>query len=188
MNDFVQYEHHGKLVWVRAEHKDCHRAHCLCWSCAKLNTADKSKNCVVARALFELCVKFDVVTPVWECPVFERGTPITEVSQSTVVADSVYRGGIETRVIDIVRGVIGTDVLNPESEITLASDLTRDLYADELDVLDILISCEDEFDIDIFGVEQDNWHTVGDVANLVVEKLEERWKCRNSLHNPSACA
>ena len=69
---YVKYEHHGKEVFVRKDLKGKHREHCLCWSCKKLNTQDRAKNCNIANTLYENCKLFNVVTPVWECPFFEE--------------------------------------------------------------------------------------------------------------------
>ncbi|MFC1453646.1 hypothetical protein ACFLQL_00515 [Verrucomicrobiota bacterium] len=71
---FEQYDHHGNKVWVRPELKGKHRIHCLCHApCKKLDMVDREKNCPIAQALYENCVKHKVVTPVWECPNFEAG-------------------------------------------------------------------------------------------------------------------
>jgi hypothetical protein len=62
----VRYRHHGREVVVRADLKGKHRDHCLCYGCGKY------PGCPIAKAVFDNCVKFDLVTPVWECPDFER--------------------------------------------------------------------------------------------------------------------
>jgi hypothetical protein len=62
---YEQYEHHGKLVWVRNDLKGKHRENCLCFSCAKLNIKDREKNCPIANALYDLCVQFNLTTPVF---------------------------------------------------------------------------------------------------------------------------
>lgn len=66
---FEQYEHHGKTVWVRSNLKGAHRVHCLCYSCEGFLPGN-SLNCMLAQTLYQLCVDFNVVTPVWECPQF----------------------------------------------------------------------------------------------------------------------
>ena len=71
--DYEQYEHWpGKdFVWVRSDLRGRHREHCLCHSCKKLDVTDRKKNCPRANELFAYCVKWDMTTPVWECPEFE---------------------------------------------------------------------------------------------------------------------
>lgn len=74
-NVFERYEHHGKLVWVRADKKGQHRKYCLCWQCQNfIPNSDGMgifwENCPIAQELYELCVKHGLTTPVFECPRF----------------------------------------------------------------------------------------------------------------------
>ena len=65
----VSYEHHGTEVSVQKHLKGKHREHCLCWQrCRLFYPGDKDRNCEIAQANYEFCVKFNVVLPVWECP------------------------------------------------------------------------------------------------------------------------
>lgn len=66
---FEKYEHHGACVWVQSELKGKHREHCLCWKCEKLKPG-ANDNCPIAQELYRNCVKFSLVTPVYECPEF----------------------------------------------------------------------------------------------------------------------
>jgi hypothetical protein len=70
MSKFVQYSHHGNIVWVEFENIGKHRDFCLCWSCKKLKPGEED-NCHIAKAVYKNCVDFKLVTPVWECPEFE---------------------------------------------------------------------------------------------------------------------
>ena len=72
--NYEKYIHHGNEVWVRSDLKGSHRDHCLCHSCSKLNIDDRAKNCPIAKALYDNCVNFKVVTPVFECPEFVSKT------------------------------------------------------------------------------------------------------------------
>lgn len=66
-----RYEHHGKEVTVRSDLKGKHRDHCLCYGCDKFKTDDSdASQCPIAAAVFANCVKFGIVSPVWECPDF----------------------------------------------------------------------------------------------------------------------
>lgn len=71
MKQYEHYEHHGDLVWVDTALKGRHREHCLCWQCDKFHPDEIKENCPIAQALFRLCVKYNLTTPVYECPVFE---------------------------------------------------------------------------------------------------------------------
>lgn len=71
--EFEQYEHHGKQVFVRRALKGDHRKMCLCYSCAKfVEDAAEGEKCPIAAAVYANCVKFDIVSPVLECPEFQE--------------------------------------------------------------------------------------------------------------------
>lgn len=72
LRKYINYEHHGNLVFVRRDLKGKHRDHCLCWYCGKFIPDGDKKNCIIARELYAFCIKHKLVTPVWECPVFEQ--------------------------------------------------------------------------------------------------------------------
>jgi len=69
--DFEQYKHHGTDVWVRKDLKGKHRDYCLCYQCKKLYIEDRERNCPISNQIFGLCVREDLVLPVWECRKFE---------------------------------------------------------------------------------------------------------------------
>lgn len=71
---FIQYEHHEAMVFVRDDLKGLHRDHCLCYSCERFKPGSK-ENCRIAKEVYALCVRLDLVTPVWECPIFVEGEP-----------------------------------------------------------------------------------------------------------------
>jgi len=67
------YEHHGRLVRVRADLRGRHREMCLCYDCLKFRPDScraEGPNCPIAQAIYENCVRFGVTTPVFECPEF----------------------------------------------------------------------------------------------------------------------
>jgi hypothetical protein len=65
-----KYIHHGVLVSVQSDLKGKHRDHCLCHKCEHFSP-NTLANCNMAQELFELCVKYNLTTPVYECPEFE---------------------------------------------------------------------------------------------------------------------
>ena len=79
---YEKYTHHGGKVWVRSDLRGKHRGHCLCMVCKKLDTINREKNCPIANAVFANCVKFNLTTPMWECPEFEPKNK----EENTVVA------------------------------------------------------------------------------------------------------
>ena len=69
---------------------------------------------------------------------------------------------IEEKVIDIVK-----DVLGMEDEKITSADTFDDLYADSLDLIEIIIECEKEFSYPIRDDKAQNLKTVGDLVNLI---------------------
>ncbi len=68
-----KYNHHGKEVSVVSEVKGKHRQHCLCMlGCKKFTPEKRESNCPIANTLYGLCVKHDLVTPVYECFLYEK--------------------------------------------------------------------------------------------------------------------
>nr|DAO18673.1 MAG TPA: acyl carrier protein [Caudoviricetes sp.] len=66
---------------------------------------------------------------------------------------------IETRVINIINEELGVDA---KSE-----DTFDDLYADNLDLVEIITECEKEFGYPITDDKVQNLKTVGDLVNLI---------------------
>ena len=67
--------------------------------------------------------------------------------------------GIEERVIDIVN-----DILEVEAT---KEDTFEDLYMDSLDLVEIIIECEQEFGYPITDDKVQNLKTVGDLVDLI---------------------
>ena len=68
---------------------------------------------------------------------------------------------IETRVINIINEELGVDA---KSE-----DTFDDLYADSLDLVEIITECEQEFGYPITDDKVQNLRTVGDLVNLITD-------------------
>lgn len=66
---------------------------------------------------------------------------------------------IKEKVIDIVNDVLGVEA----SE----EDTFEDLFADSLDLVEIIIECEKEFSYSITDDKAQNLKTVGDLVNLI---------------------
>lgn len=59
-----------------------------------------------------------------------------------------------------------------ENKITLETNMVDDLGADSLDVVDLLMSVEDEFEIEIPDSDVENMKTVGDVVKYVEDHID----------------
>lgn len=67
--------------------------------------------------------------------------------------------GIEERVIDIVNDILGIEATE--------EDTFEDLYMDSLDLVEIIIECEQEFGYPITDDKVQNLKTVEDLVNLI---------------------
>ena len=67
--------------------------------------------------------------------------------------------GIEERVIDIVNNMLGVEATE--------EDTFEDLYMDSLDLVEIIIECEEEFGYPITDDKVQNLKTVGDLVDLI---------------------
>ena len=68
--------HHGRYVKALRKMAGKHRKHCLCHQGCKKFKPGSADNCPVAERLFKLDKKFDLVTPVYECPYYEKETDV----------------------------------------------------------------------------------------------------------------
>ena len=75
-------------------------------------------------------------------------------------------------VFEKVKAIL-VDQLDVEDEaVTMESVISDDLGADSLDVVDMVMSLEEEFDIEIPDEEIENMKTVGDVVRFIESKQE----------------
>ncbi len=73
---------------------------------------------------------------------------------------------IEEKVVGIVSEQLG----HPKEDITLESKFIDDLKADSLDIVELVMELEDEFDVTIPDDDYDKIQTVGDVVGYITEK------------------
>jgi hypothetical protein len=68
------HEFHNCEVYENVQDflKGKHREHCLCFQNCRYCEPGESSNCPRARELFEFCVKWDMFTPVYECPEYKE--------------------------------------------------------------------------------------------------------------------
>lgn len=70
-------------------------------------------------------------------------------------------------VLEKVRKILSEQFSVEESGITLSTNIAEDLGADSLDVVDILMSIEDEFEMEVPDEEIENIRTVGELVNYI---------------------
>ncbi len=73
---------------------------------------------------------------------------------------------IETKVSEIIAEQLGIN----EDDISTESSLSEDLGADSLDIVEVVMALEEEFEVEISDGEAENCDTVGDFIALVTKK------------------
>lgn len=74
-------------------------------------------------------------------------------------------------VFEKVRDIIVDQLDVEEDAVTMEASITDDLGADSLDVVDLVMSLEEEFDTEIPDEEVENIKTVGDIVKFIEEQL-----------------
>ena len=75
-------------------------------------------------------------------------------------------------IFEKVRKLLSDQFSVDESSITLQTNIAEDLGADSLDVIDILMSVEDEFNIEVPDEEAEKVKTVGQMVSYIKKRLE----------------
>lgn len=70
-------------------------------------------------------------------------------------------------VLEKVKAILAEQFDVEEDKITAETDLQEDLGADSLDVVDLLMSIEDEFEIEVPDEEVENLKTVGALVSYI---------------------
>ncbi|CDB24642.1 acyl carrier protein [Clostridium sp. CAG:557] len=70
-------------------------------------------------------------------------------------------------VLEKVKKILSEQFSVEEDSITANTNIAEDLGADSLDVVDILMSIEDEFEIEVPDEEIENIRTVGELVNYI---------------------
>ncbi|HJB59501.1 MAG TPA: acyl carrier protein [Candidatus Faecalibacterium faecipullorum] len=70
-----------------------------------------------------------------------------------------------------IRGFLAEQLGIEPEKITMDSDLLNDFEADSLDIVDMVMTLEDEFGIEVPDEAIQDMHTVGDVVRFVDSKI-----------------
>lgn len=73
-------------------------------------------------------------------------------------------------VFDKVRAILVDQLDVDEDAVTMESSITEDLGADSLDVVDMVMSLEEEFDVEIPDEEIEAMKTVGEIVKFIEQK------------------
>ncbi len=74
---------------------------------------------------------------------------------------------------DKIKDIIVEQLDVEEDAVTMEASITDDLGADSLDVVDLVMSIEESFDVEIPDEEVENIKTVGDIVKYIENKVEE---------------
>ena len=72
-------------------------------------------------------------------------------------------------VFERIREIICDQLDLEEDKVTMDSDIMEDFEADSLDVVDLVMSIEDEFGLEVPDDQIENFRTVGDVVRYLEE-------------------
>ena len=73
-------------------------------------------------------------------------------------------------VFDKIKDIIVEQLDVEEDAVTMEASITEDLGADSLDVVDLVMSIEESFDVEIPDDEVENIKTVGDIVKFIEDK------------------
>ncbi|MCM1991083.1 acyl carrier protein [Oceanirhabdus seepicola] len=76
-------------------------------------------------------------------------------------------------VFEKIKGIIADRLGIDENEIKLESNFVNDLGADSLDVVELVMALEEEFEVEIADEDAEKVGTVNDVVKYVSSKIEE---------------
>ena len=72
-------------------------------------------------------------------------------------------------IFDEIKDIIIDQLQVEESEVTMDTNLMKDLSADSLDAVEIIMSIEEEYGIEIPDEDAETFQTVGDLVKYVEE-------------------
>ena len=74
-------------------------------------------------------------------------------------------------VLDVIKGMIIDQLVVSEDELQLETNLMKDLEADSLDAVEIIMAIEDEYDIEIPDEDAERFQTIGDIVSYVEKAI-----------------
>ena len=72
-------------------------------------------------------------------------------------------------IFETVRDIIAEQLGAEKEDITMETNLTKDLEADSLDAVEIIMAIEDEYEIEIPDEEAEQFRIVGNIVKYVEE-------------------
>ena len=84
---------------------------------------------------------------------------------------SVHGSGPDSDLVDRIRTIISEQFGVNMAEVTPDANILDDLGADSLDVVELVMTLEDEFDIEVSDEAAESIRTIGDVERYVAEHV-----------------
>ncbi len=73
-------------------------------------------------------------------------------------------------VFEKVKNILANQLKADEDSITMDTDIAQDLGADSIDVVELIMSLEDEFGIQVPDEKIEDIKTVGDIVNYIQDE------------------
>ncbi len=74
-------------------------------------------------------------------------------------------------IVEKVKDIVAEQLDVEVGDITMETSLMKDLDADSLDAVEIIMALEDEFDVEIPDEDAEAFKNIGDIVNYVEEKI-----------------
>ena len=75
-------------------------------------------------------------------------------------------------IFDKVKDILVDQLDCEEDKVTMEASITDDLGADSLDIVDLVMSLEEEFDVEIPDDQVENIKTVGDIVKYIEDNAQ----------------
>ncbi|MBQ5911006.1 MAG: acyl carrier protein [Clostridia bacterium] len=76
-------------------------------------------------------------------------------------------------IFEKITEILAEQLAADQNTMTMDTKIAEDLGADSLDLVDLLMSMEDEFGIEITDEDAADLHTIGDVVNFISKNSEQ---------------
>ncbi|MBO5200768.1 MAG: acyl carrier protein [Clostridia bacterium] len=76
-------------------------------------------------------------------------------------------------IFEKITEILAEQLSADQESMTMDTKIAEDLGADSLDLVDLLMSIEDEFGVEIPDEEVENLHTIGEVVDYIAKNTEE---------------
>jgi acyl carrier protein len=75
-------------------------------------------------------------------------------------------------IFEKIKNLLAEQLDADENDMTMDTDIAKDLGADSLDVVELLMAIEDEFDIEVPDEEIENIKTIGDLVEYIQSNID----------------